>query len=277
MAKSAPSASLSPVSPALQKRVQALWRAPGAAGEVLLEGAHLLFDALSAGVPVSAVWYTPQALAREGAKLSQALRRAEHRGATVALIGDAAMAKLSPTKTPSGVLAIGTRPSWDSTTLLRADASTLLVLAADLQDPGNAGAIVRVAEAAGATGVWLTGESVEPFAWRALRGSMGSALRLPVVRAGTTRDAMAACLARGLHVVATDGRASRTFYDVDFRRPTAIVLGNEGGGLSKTLLGAVSAVVAIPMAPAVNSLNVATAAAVLLYEAHRQRTEAAKS
>jgi TrmH family RNA methyltransferase len=187
------------------------------------------------------------------------------------------MAKLSPTKTPSGVLAIGTRPSWGSAALLRADSSTLLVLAADLQDPGNAGAVVRVAEAAGATGVWLTGESVDPFTWRALRGSMGGTFRLPVVRTGTTRDAIAACLARGVQVVATDGRASRTFYEVDLLRPTALLLGNEGGGLSKTLLGAVSAVVAIPMVPAVNSLNVATAAAVLLYEAYRQRAEASKS
>lgn len=243
----------------------------------MLEGAHLLFEALAAGVPVSAVWYTPQAAAREGAQLSQAVRRAARLGATVALVEDATIAKLSPTKTPSGVLGIGTRPTWDRATLLRADTSTLLVLAADLQDPGNAGAIVRVAEAAGATGVWLTGESVDPFAWRALRGSMGSALRLPVMRAGTTAAAIAACLARGVQVVATDGRASRTLYDVDYRRPTALLLGNEGAGLSKTLLGAVSAVVAIPMVSTVDSLNVATAAAVLLYEAHRQRAQATKS
>ncbi len=277
MAKSTLAASRSPVTPALQKRVQALWRAPGEAGEVLLDGAHLLFEALAAGVPLLALWYTPRAAAREGAALAQAIRRLETHGVTPTLVGDATMAKLSPTKTPSGVLAIGTRPSWDPASLLRAEESTLLVLAADLQDPGNAGAVVRVAEAAGATGVWLTGESVDPFAWRALRGSMGSALRLPVVRSGTTRDAIAACLARGVQVVATDGRASRTFYDVDLRRPTALLLGNEGGGLSETLRRAVSTVVAIPMASTVNSLNVATAAAVLLYEAHRQRAEATTS
>lgn len=260
------------VSPALLKRVQALWRPPGDAPEVLLEGPHLLYEALDSGTAVSAVWYTAEAAGREGLKLSRALQRARHLGASAESVGERTLATLSPTRTPSGVLAIAARPAHVLSALLSPDGDALLVIGADIQDPGNAGAMVRVTEAAGGTGVWFTKESADPFSWRSLRGSMGSGLRLPVVRAGTAQAAMAACAARGVQVVATDDRASLAMYDVDYRCPTAFLLGNEGSGLPKALVRAASAVVAIPMAPTVNSLNVATAAAILMYEARRQRT-----
>ena len=96
------------------------------------------------------------------------------------------MDALSPVRSSSAIVALAERPR-DRSTRVYAGAGPLVVIAVDVQDPGNLGAIVRVAEAAGATGVVAAGASADPFGWKALRGSMGSALRLPIVAARDRR------------------------------------------------------------------------------------------
>src|SRR5262249_41893855 len=136
------------------------------------------------------------------------------------------------------------------------------------------GAIVRVAEAAGASGVVPAGASADPFGWKALRGSMGSALRLPVTPRMALDEALAQARAAGCRVIATTPRGGEPYFAVDLRGPIAIVIGGEGPGLPSAVIEAADLPVTIPMQAPVESLNAAVTAALILYEARRQRGQA---
>jgi len=177
---------------------------------------------------------------------------------------------LSPVNSPTGVVAIARIPVASSVSVL-APPPALVMAAAGLQDPGNAGAIIRSAAAAGATGVVLDELSADPWGWKALRASMGSAFHLPVVRSRALASLIHDWRSSGVSIVATAPRGGVTMYDVDFTKPTALLLGGEGSGLPDDLAVAADTRVSIPMHGAIESLNAAVAAAVLLYEAQRQR------
>jgi TrmH family RNA methyltransferase len=148
---------------------------------------------------------------------------------------------------------------------------TLVVVVVDVQDPGNTGAIVRVSEAGGATGVIASGATADPFGWKALRGSMGSALRLPVVHRTSPAGAMAEVRQNGCRVIATVPRGGRSLYETDLTGPIAALIGGEGHGLAAAIVDAADERVSIPMAPPVESLNAAVTAGLIVYEARRQR------
>jgi TrmH family RNA methyltransferase len=154
--------------------------------------------------------------------------------------------------------------------LFRAPAP-LVVIAVDVQDPGNIGAILRASEAAGVSGVITTSAGADPYGWKAVRGSMGSALRLPTARVADAAAALDLARSRDLRCAATVRDGGTTMDAADLRGPLAIVLGGEGAGLSSEIVSACDLSISIPMAPRVESLNVATAAALLVYEARRQR------
>jgi TrmH family RNA methyltransferase len=145
-------------------------------------------------------------------------------------------------------------------------------MAVDVQDPGNVGALLRAAEAGGATGAFVSGTSANPFSWKALRGSMGSGLRLPVVGGITVETAIACMSTSGLRMIATVPRGGDTPENLDWRGRVGLLLGGEGPGLSDAVIARCSARVTIPMAPTVESLNVAVAGGILIYAARRQRT-----
>jgi len=147
----------------------------------------------------------------------------------------------------------------------------LVVIAADVQDPGNFGALLRSAEAGGATGVIATESGADPFGWKALRGAMGSAFRLPVARVSDGAAAVALARSHGLRVAAAIGRGGTPMSDADLTGPLALVVGGEGSGLLEALVTAADARITIPMTPPVESLNVSVAAALLVFEARRQR------
>jgi TrmH family RNA methyltransferase len=140
-----------------------------------------------------------------------------------------------------------------------------------VQDPGNVGALIRVAEAAGASGAVFTGASANPFSWKALRGSMGSALRLPVLGDITTEVALAVMKKTGLRTVAAVARDGRDPDALDWSGPLGLLLGGEGPGLAHDIVASCDQRVTIPMASPVESLNVAVAGAILVYAARRQR------
>jgi TrmH family RNA methyltransferase len=142
----------------------------------------------------------------------------------------------------------------------------------DVQDPGNVGAMLRVAEAAGASGAMASGSSANPFGWKALRGSMGSALRLPIVSGLSAADAIAGARSHGCRVVATVPRDGAAIFEADLGGPIAVLIGGEGAGLSPTLVMDADERITIPMQAPVESLNAAVTAALILYEARRQRS-----
>jgi TrmH family RNA methyltransferase len=179
------------------------------------------------------------------------------------------VAALSDAETSQGVLALARRPAFDEEALFRG--TPLIVVAVAVQDPGNLGGILRTAEAAGATGAYLTAGTADPLSWKALRGSMGSALRLPHVRGLPAGEVVRRLRARGVAVLATTARGDAPYDRADLRRPFALLLGGEGGGLPDDLGGGADQALSIPMHGRVESLNVGVAAGLLLFEAARQR------
>lgn len=249
----------------LVKEFRELARAAGPL--MLLDGWHLLGEAATARVTVEKIAICGSPSDREQS-IVDALRRS---GAQVAQVSGAVLNALSPVDSPSGVVASARIPAMASASVL-APAPALVLAAAGLQDPGNAGAIIRSAAAAGATGVVLDALSADPWSWKALRASMGSAFHLPVVRSRALGSLVKEWKNAGVRIFATVPRGGTPMYGADFSGPSAVLLGGEGRGIPDELLAIADVRVSIPMRGAIESLNAAVAAAVLLYEAQRQRS-----
>ena len=237
-------------------------------GVLLLDGAHLVGDALAAGLTVQLAAVTPASSDEPDVRaLVDALQRD---GVEVITVSASVMDAVSPVKTPSGVVALAERPAVEGG--LYAGSTALVVAAVDVQDPGNLGAIVRVAEAAGATGFAAAGGSANPFGWKARRGSMGSALRLPIVSEMSAEGVVADAKQHGCRVIAAVPRHGRSIFDVDLTGPIAVLIGGEGQGLAQTVVDSADQRITIPMQAPVESLNAAVTAALIVYEARRQRS-----
>jgi TrmH family RNA methyltransferase len=189
------------------------------------------------------------------------------------------LAAMAETVTPQGVLGVAPLLDVPLGTALQGVPRLVAVLEA-VSDPGNAGTVIRTADAAGADAVVLTDGSTDPHGGKCVRATAGSLWHLPVVHGPSTADAVAALRAAGLVVLATSGSAAADDLDdlVDageLQAPTAWLLGNEAAGLSEQALSLADRTVRIPVRGRAESLNLSTAAAVCLYasaRAHRERT-----
>jgi RNA methyltransferase, TrmH family len=233
---------------------------------LLLDGPHLVAEALSARVAVRVAMITADAQDRDD--VGALVGRVERGGGEVLSVSAPVMAAVSPVRSSSVIVAIADRPPHSGERLYAG--TPLVVVACDVQDPGNVGAIVRVAEAAGGTGLIAAGQCADPFGPKALRGSMGSALRLPIAVADVA-TAMADARRHDCRVLAAVPRGGKSIFDIDLTGPVAILIGGEGGGLSRSILANVDECFSIPMQPQVESLNAAVTAALAVYEARRQR------
>jgi TrmH family RNA methyltransferase len=243
---------------------------PDPTGErVLLDGAHLVQDAHASGAMFEVLVVAASKLhsPTEEGTLALALEQSE---VDVIAADDKVFAALSPVKTPSGLVAIARR-TVSAPPIICGHPRAFVVVAFDVQDPGNVGALLRAAEAGGATGAFVCGASANPFSWKSLRGSMGAALRLPVV-AGMTSESVVHCVqSAGVRIVAAVPRDGEAPDEIDWRGQVALFLGGEGPGLNGDIIAASDARVTIPMAVTVESLNVAVAGGILIYAARRQR------
>jgi TrmH family RNA methyltransferase len=217
-------------------------------GYAVAEGAHLLEDARAARLEIRAV------IAAESA----AARFPEAR-----VVSDRTFRDLASTETPQGVMALVRPPHWALEQMLTPEA--LVVVLDGVQDPGNAGAILRAAEAFGASGAVFLKGTVNPYNPKCLRGSAGSAFRFPLVAASEEE-----LLAHPMKLFAAMPRAETLLSDADLCSPCAIIIGSEGRGVSAALAARATGL-RIPTT-GVESLNAAVAAGILLYEARRQRT-----
>ena len=249
----------------LIKRLRALLAGAAAEGVAVLEGFKLVEEALSAGLQIPDVALTPHALERHAALAA----RLEERGAALRIVTSSVLDALSEASASQGLLAIAGRPVFDEDAMFHG--VPLIVVAAGIQNPGNLGALLRTAEAAGATGAYVTADSADTMSWKALRGAMGSAFRLPHVTGIGAEEAMARLARRRVRTVAALAGASERYDAFDFTGPVALLFGNEGAGLPAVIASRADARVRIPIAPAVESLNVGVAAGILLFEAARQR------
>jgi RNA methyltransferase, TrmH family len=233
-------------------------------GLVGIEGETLLGEALRSGMMLKTVFV------RAGRELPAGLPR----GLEVVWLAEEVFASAVETQSPQGVAALMVPPVWKLEDVVRDGA--LMLVAAGLQDPGNLGTLVRSAEAFGAAGVLTTQGTVSGWNQKAVRASAGSVFRVPVV--GVTMAELAGLRGRGVRLLAAvaaglgDGEAGPVEASTaEFRGSCAVMIGNEGAGLSAELVGMADTRVTIPCPGAVESLNAAVAGSLLLYEASRQR------
>lgn len=235
---------------------------------ILIEGVRLMEEAVAAGLHFEIIAYSERLHNSErGEKLYQRLLTLPCRGAVVT---DSVMAAMSDVEEPQGIAAIAHMPYATLNDALKRPPA-LVVIAHQLQDPGNMGTIMRTAEAAGADSIIVTQGTVSPFNLKALRAATGSAFRLPVILNAKLHEIDEFCKKEGLRMVAADVRGTRRHTEFDWTQPVALMLGQEASGLDEVATAYVQERLTIPMASGVESLNVATATAVMLYEAARQR------
>jgi TrmH family RNA methyltransferase len=230
----------------------------------LAEGPQAVSEALATGARVSGLFVTAPAQAKH-ADLVEAAERA---GVEVQLVSGEVMGELAQTITPQGLLAVC---DFVDVPLDRLKNSKLRLVAvlANVRDPGNAGTVLRTADAAGADAVVFTDASVDLYNGKCVRASAGSLFHLPVVAGGRLPLAIAALRQAGLRILAADGRADSTLDDpatgAGLSVPTAWLFGNEAWGLPEELLALADETVAVPIYGRAESLNLASAAAVCLY------------
>lgn len=187
------------------------------------------------------------------------------------VVSSEVFAKMSDTQTPQGILTVLKRLEYKLEELLDKPKPLFMILE-NLQDPGNLGTIVRTGEGAGITGVIMSAQTVDIYNPKTIRGTMGSVYRVPFVYVKDLGEVMHKLHAKGIHTYAAHLQGSNYYDTFSFREPSAFLIGNEGNGLSKELADMAESYLKIPMEGQVESLNAAVAAALLMYETHRQRS-----
>ena len=187
------------------------------------------------------------------------------------LLSDEVMKRASDTQTPQGVITVLDRPSYEPDELL-ADSEGTFLLLENLQDPGNLGTIVRTGEGAGVRGIIMTADTVDIFNPKTIRSTMGSVYRVPFIYVETLTEVVEKMKEKNIPVYAAHLKGQKNYYEFDYRKGCAFLIGNEGNGLKKETANLADDYLKIPMQGQVESLNAAIAASVLMYEAYRQRS-----
>ena len=180
-------------------------------------------------------------------------------------------AKMADTQTPQGILTVLEQPVYDLTQLLE-QPDPLFLMLENLQDPGNLGTMIRTGEGAGITGVIMNNQTVDIFNPKTIRATMGSIFRVRFVYVPDLAPLLEQMHAKGIYTYAALLKGQEYYDSFSFREPTAFLIGNEGNGLSKEISDQAGQYLKIPMEGRVESLNASIAAALLMYEAHRQRS-----
>lgn len=233
---------------------------------IYVEGLRLCEEALRSRLTIEAVIVSEELLRKERVagviqELSQATKR-------YGWVSEKLLESVSYTKTPQGIIVLAQRPQSSE---MRLDTNPLLVVLHQINNPVNVGAILRTAEAAGVAGVIATKNTSDPFSPKSLRGAMGSAFRLPIWSGLSYTEIIDWCRERGIATICADVDATTAYTEIDWTRPSALILGPESTGLTPAELEVADQRVSIPMKGMAESLNVAVAGGVLLFEAARQR------
>jgi len=238
----------------------------------VVEGPELLSVALSAGATVEAVYVAPGG--RAVPAVAEAVGRAFDAGARVFDLGPGVIERVADTVTPQPVLAV---VGFTAAGLDDVAGSSMVVVCADVRDPGNAGTVIRTADASGVDAVVCCDGTVDPTNPKTVRASAGSVFHTPIVMGGDAAGVVAALHGHGFTTVGTVVRDGADYTRFDWTRRVAVVLGNEAAGLTDDLASSLDARVTIPMAGRAESLNVGVSAAVLCFEALRQRRTAGEA
>ncbi len=252
----------------LVKRIRALASRTqrDAEGRLALDGIRLIEEALAAGMPIEVCVYDPAAT-RTSTRLAALIGALRDRRVRLVPATPHVVAASSQVETSQGIVAVAGIPATAPAATL-ADPALLLVVADGVQDPGNLGTIIRIADAAAATAVAATGAAADPHHPKTVRATMGSLFHLPVFEM-ETGALIRALQNHAVRVLVADQRGAVEYTAADYRPPVALVLGSEARGPDPRWDGVASAILRIPIYGRAESLNVALAAGLLLYEAHR--------
>lgn len=234
----------------------------------MLEGVNVVGTALAAAADLEALYVSPEA----DAACPALLELARQRGVLVHRLAPGVIERVADTVTPQPVLAVARRHARGLDDLAGAD---LVVVGVDVRDPGNAGTLIRSAEAAGAHGVVFCRGSVDVTNPKTVRASAGALFHVPVVEGGDPQEVLGVLGDRGLVRIGAAARGGARPDRVDLTQPVALVFGNEAWGLPDPVVDHLDGTVTIPMPGRAESLNLGMAASILLYEARRQRMAAA--
>jgi TrmH family RNA methyltransferase len=230
-------------------------------GAFVVEGATLVGEALDAGVELECLFVA------HGAR-EAVVARAAAAGVPVYDLAPGVLARVADTVTPQPVLAVARRVD---VALQDLEGASLVVVCVDIRDPGNLGTVLRTAEASGVGGIICCGGSVDVYNPKCVRASAGSLFHTRIVAGGEPVKVLGTLGGWGLRRLGTRADGGQAYYDADLAAPTAIVLGNEAHGVPASAAAALDGWVTIPMSGRAESLNVAMAAAVVCFEAARQR------
>lgn len=241
-------------------------------GEIFIEGWRLSEEAVGANLEITDCFFTPEFVkTKRGAALLEKL--ANVRGANVSA---KLLESISDTKTPQGIVLLAKKPETGKSVLekiLNENRTQLFVVLHKLNNPANIGAILRTAEAAGASGAILTQHSADVFSPKSLRGAMGSAFRLRLWTNAKFAEVIEFCRQHKIETVCAELNARKTHTEIDWTVSRALIIGSEAQGLAPEEIALCDESLKIPMNAPVESLNAAVACGVVLYEARRQREE----
>ena len=246
---------------------------------IFVEGVRLAEEAVRAGVPVEFCLVDDKSVA--DGRIKHLLQTIEGETSDVLEVDGKYFQSLADTKSSQGIILVCARPpagrgSFERSTSKGSTAVPLVVMLGEVNNPANLGAVVRTVEAAGAAGVIVSENSADPFSAKALRGSMGSAFRLPIWVNASYKDAFEWARSNGFSTVGSSINASRTYTDLDWKQRRLLILGSEARGIEPEIAAQLTESVTIPMSEKVESLNLAVAAGIIVFEARRQIASAKK-
>lgn len=238
---------------------------------IFIEGIRLAEEAIRSGLTVDEAFFVGDLQSDE--RKRELVESVSTRAGSVTEISTSVAAVLSDTKTPQGIFLVAERPQTSfSDVLIERAQIPVVVYLHEINNPSNLGAVIRTAEAAGASGVVVSNGSTDPFSPKALRGAMGSAFRLPIVTGANFDDVIAWTDGVGLITTGADIEGDTEYTNVDWSRPRLLVFGSEAHGLDNQIKESIKALITIPMANGVESLNLAVSCGIVLFEALRQNS-----
>lgn len=240
---------------------------------IFVEGLRLAEEAVRSGIEISECLIETNFEDRE--RIASLVEEIQNKTRDVFELSRKSFESIADTKTSQGIVLVCKRPSSDFGTFDRALSSRpgflpLIIMLTEINNPANLGAVIRTAEAAGARGVIVSTQSADVFSSKALRGSMGSAFRLPIWAGAEISEVVNWALRNRLSLVGAVPKATMNYTEIDWSLPRLLVLGSEAHGISPEIERILNHRITIAMADEVESLNLAVAAGVLMFEARRQ-------
>ncbi|MBI5417631.1 RNA methyltransferase [Candidatus Poribacteria bacterium] len=237
--------------------------------KVVLEGIRIIETALDSDVGFDFVLYSKNLFNNDRGK--QILEKCSKNGIECMQIPENSIPAISQVETSQGIIAVVFKNEFEISQLQLSKKNIFLIILDSIQDPGNVGTIIRVAEASGADGVIVSKGCVDIYNPKAIRSSMGAIFQIPVIHVDNLKDTLKLLNNENIQIIATDVKAKKNYFEHQYSEKMAVLLGNEANGLKSELISQANVSIKIPILGKSESLNVATAASIIIYEKVRQK------